>query len=138
MFSHAQYFLIQTQNFFLSVLGVFGIYFVFTKTEKFQKQCCPVLSTQSRVIQVACYRCELVCWFWWLVREWKVQSQGVHRDFRDSAHDFLVGRPSSHEKHLEIFFTILTLSLLAACLSNLLATCFSHEKRVFYISKTVF
>ena len=32
---------------FLSILGVFGKYFVFTKTEKFQKQCCPVLVTQS-------------------------------------------------------------------------------------------
>ena len=137
VFTCSIFFYSNTKN-FLSVLRVFGIYFVFTKTEKFQKQCCPVLATQSRVIQVACYRRELVCWFWWLVREWKVQSQGVHRDFRDSAHDFLVGRPSSHEKHLEIFFTILTLSLLAACLSNLLATCFSHEKRVFYISKTVF
>ena len=64
-------------------------------------------------------------------------TKGTQR-FLDSAHDFLVGRPSSHEKHLEIFFTILTLSLLAACLSNLLATCFSREKRVFCISKTVF
>ena len=32
---------------FLSVLGVFGKYFVCTKTKKFQKQCCPVLATQS-------------------------------------------------------------------------------------------
>ena len=36
MFSHAQSLLIQTQKRFLSVLGVFGKYFVFTKTEKFQ------------------------------------------------------------------------------------------------------
>ena len=36
MFSHAQSLLIQTQI-FLSVLGDFGKYFVFTKTEKFQK-----------------------------------------------------------------------------------------------------
>ena len=116
----------------------FGKYFVFTKTEKFQKQCCPVLTTQSRVIQVACYSRELACWFWQLVCEWKVQSRGVHRDFCGSARDSLVGRPSSHEKHLNIFFTILSLSALATCPSDLLATHPSREKRVFCISKTVF
>ena len=100
---------------FLSVLGVFGKYFVFTKTKKFQKQCCLVLATQSWVIQVACYRHELACWFWRLVYEWKVQSRGVHRDFRGSVCDSLAGRPSSCEKHLENFFTILTLSVLEAC-----------------------
>ena len=116
---------------FLSVLGVFGKYFVFTKTEKFQKQCCPVLATQSRVIQVTCYSRELACWFWRLVREWKVQSWGVHRDFRGSAHNSLAGRPSSCEKHLENFFTILSLSVLVACPGDLLATHPSREKRVF-------
>ena len=100
-----------------SVLGVFGKYFVFTKTEKFQKQCCPVLATQSRVIQVTCYSYKLVCWFWRLVREWMVQSRGVHRDFRGSARDSLAGRPSSCEKHLEIF-SILSLSVLVACPSD--------------------
>ena len=119
---------------FLSVLGVFGKYFIFTKTEKFQKQCCPVLATQSRVIQVACYSRKLAGWFWRLVCEWKVHSRGVHSDFRGSARDSL----ADHEKHLEIFFTIVTLSVLTAWPSDLLATCFSHEKRVFCISKTVF
>ena len=123
---------------FLSVIGVFGKYFVFTKTEKFQKQYCPVLATQSRVIQVACYSRELAGWFWWLDREWKVQSQGVHKDFRGLARDSLTGRPSSREKHLEIFFIILSLSVLAACPSVLLATHPSREKRVLCISKTVF
>ena len=124
---------------FLSVLGVFGKYFVFTKTEKkFQKLCCPVLATQSRAIQIACYNRELAGWFWRLVRKWKVQSRGVHRDFRGSARDSLAGRPSSREKHLEIFFTILTLSVLVACPGDLLATCFSCEKCVFCVSKTVF
>ena len=108
------------------------------KIENFQKQCCPVLATQSWVIQVACYSRELACWFWRLVCEWKVQSRGVHRDFCGSARDSLVGRPSSHEKHLEIFFTILSLSALATCPSDLLATHPSREKRVFCISKTVF
>ena len=36
MFSHAQSLLIQTQKDFFSVLGVFGKYFVFTKTENFK------------------------------------------------------------------------------------------------------
>ena len=44
---------------FLSVLVVFGKYFVFTKTENFKKLCCPVLVTQSRVRQVACYSASL-------------------------------------------------------------------------------
>ena len=95
-------------NFFLSVLGIFGKYFVFTKIEKFQKLCCPVLATQSRVIQVACYSCELACCFWRLVRELRVQSQRVHRDFHDSARDSLAGRPSNREKYLEKFFKLLT------------------------------
>ena len=88
---------------FLSVLGFFGKYFIFTKTEKFQKQCCPILATQSRVIQVACYSCKLACWFSRLVRERKAQLRGVHRDFRGSAHNFLASRPSSRKKHLENF-----------------------------------
>ena len=119
---------------FLSVLGVFGKYFVFTKTEKFQKQCCPVLVTQSWVIQVACYSREFACWFWRLVHKWKVQSRGVHRDFRGSARDSLTGRPSIREKHLENFsqFWLWVFWRLA------LATCFSRKKRVFCISKTIF
>ena len=62
---------------------------------------------------------ELACWFWRLVCKWMVQSWGVHRDFRGSARYSLAGRPSSREKHLEIFFTILSLNVLAACPSNL-------------------
>ena len=123
---------------FLSVLGVFGKYFFFTKTEKFQKQCCPVLATQSQVIQVACYSHELACWFWQLVRKWKVQSRGVHRDFRDSVSDSLAGRPSSREKHLENFFTILSLSVLTACPGDFLATHPSRKRRVFGKKKVSF
>ena len=88
---------------FLSVLDVFGKYFVFTKIENFQKQCCPVLATLSQVIQVECYSRELACWFWRLVHEWKVQSWGVHRDFCGSVHNSLASRPSNCEKHLENF-----------------------------------
>ena len=117
---------------FLSVLGVFGKYFFFTKTKKkFQKLCYPVLATQSRVIQVACYSRELVNWFWQLVCKWKVQSRGVHREFRGSARNSLAGRPSSRKKHLEKFFIILTLSILAACPGDLLATHLSREKCMF-------
>ena len=89
---------------FLSVLVVFGKYFVFTKTKNFKKQCYLILATQSRVRQVACHSRELAGQFWRLVREWKVQSQGVHREFRDLARDSLTSRLSSYEKHLEIFF----------------------------------
>ena len=62
----------------------------------------------------------------------------VHRDFRGSARDSLASRPSNCEKHLEVFFTFLSLSVLAASPGDLLATHFSREKRVFCISKTVF
>ena len=90
------------------------------------------------VSQVACHSCELGGQFWRLVHEWKVQSRGVHRDFCGSARNFLTDRPSSRKKHLETFSTIVTLSVLAACLGDLLATCYSREKRVFCVSKTVF
>ena len=104
------------------------------KIENFQKQCCPVLATLSWVIQVACYSRELTGWFWRLVREWMVQLRGVHRDFRGSARNSLVGRPSSREKHLENFsqFCLWMFCRLA------LATCLSREKRVFCVSKIVF
>ena len=49
------------------------------------------------------------------------------------ARGFLAGRPSNHKKRLEIFFIILTLSVLVDCPSNLLATHPSCEKRVFGI-----
>ena len=52
--------------------------------------------------------------FWQLVREWKVQSRGLLRDFCGLTHDSLAGRPSSREKHLEKFFKLLSLSVLAA------------------------
>ena len=60
-----------------------------------------------------------------IVRKWKVQSQKVHRDF----HDSLTGIPSSREKHLENFFTILTLSVLVACPSNLFQSQKMHVLR---------
>ena len=66
-------------------------------------QFCLVLATQSRVSQVVGLSCFFAGYFWRLVRKWKVQSRGLHRDFRGSARDSLVGRPSNCEKHLEIF-----------------------------------
>ena len=89
------------------------------------------MATQLRVIQVACHSHELAGRFWRLVREWKVQSRGVHRDFRGSARNSLASRPSSHEKHLENFFTIFSLNVLTTCPGNLLATHPNREKRVF-------
>ena len=77
-------------------------------------QFCPVLAAQSRVSQVASLSRVFAGPFWQLVREWKVQSRGLLRDFRGSARDSLAGRPSSREKHLEIFFKLLSLSVLAA------------------------
>ena len=64
--------------------------------------------------------------------------RGVHRDFRDSASDSLTSRPSSHEKHLENFFTILSLSVLATCPGDLLATHPSRKRRVFGKKKVSF
>ena len=102
---------------FLSILGVFGKYFVL-KNWKFQKKnkkihFCPVLATQSWVSQVAGLSRMFAGLFWQLVREWKVQSWELLRDFRGSARDFLAGRPSSRKKHLEKFFKIFSLSVLA-------------------------
>ena len=74
---------------FLSILGVFGKYFVFTKTENF-KNLCLVLATQSRVRQVACYSRVLAGRFWRLVHEWKVQSRA--------------SETSNRQKHLANFF----------------------------------
>ena len=51
---------------------------------------------------------------WRLVRRWKVQLRGIHRDFRGLPHDYLAGRLSSCEKHLENISNFLFLSVLAA------------------------
>ena len=117
---------------FLSVLGVFGKYFV-EKIWYFQKSCfCPVLAAQSRVCQVASISRIFAGQFWRLVREWKVQSRDSLRDFRGSARDSLAGRPSSREKHLEKFFKIFLLSILAAWAGDCVATWTSRENRVFW------
>ena len=51
---------------------------------------------------------------WRLVREWKVQSRGVHRDFRGLVRDSLASGTSNREKHLEIFFKSCLSSVLVA------------------------
>ena len=112
--------------------------FCSSKTEKFQKQCCPVLETQSRVSQVACHSRELTGQFWRLVREWKVQSRGVHRDFCGSARDSLMSETSSREKHLENFSKILAWSVLAGVSGDYLATYLSSENRVFLQNELIF
>ena len=102
------------------------------KNLKFSKiKFCPVLAAQSRVCQVASLSHVFAGHFWRLVREWKVQSRGLLRDFRGSTRNSLAGRPSSREKHLEKFFKLLSLSVLAAWTGDLLATLLSCEKRVF-------
>ena len=77
-------------------------------------QFCPVLAAQSQVSQVASLSRIFAGHFWWVVREWKVQSRGLLKDFRGLARDSLAGRPSSREKHLEKFFKLLSLCVLAA------------------------
>ena len=120
---------------FLSVLGVFGKYFV-RKIWKFQKTLfCPVLATQSRVGQVASLSCVFVGHFWRLVREWKVQSRSLLRDFRGSARDSLAGRPSSREKHLEKFFQMFFLECFGSLIWRLVSVakiaCFGITGAVF-------
>ena len=84
------------------------------KSENFQKSIFALfLATQSRVSQVASLSRVFAGHFWRLVREWKVQSRGLLRNFRGSTRDSLAGRPSSRKKHLENFFKLLSLSVLA-------------------------
>ena len=68
---------------------------------------------------------------WRLVRGWKVQLWGVHRDFRGSVRDSLASGTSICEKHLENFFKSFLSSVLAACPSDLHATYVSRENRMF-------
>ena len=85
--------------------------FCFYKNWKISKIVLPcfgdlVVGHPSRMLQL-----ELVGWFWRLVREWKVQSRGIHKDFCGSARDSLTSETSSCEKHLEIFFQIFRLEV---------------------------
>ena len=75
---------------------------------------------------------------WRLVRGWRFQSRGVRRDFRSLSRDSLTGRTSSHEKHLDKFFKICVLSVLATDTGDLLATWLSCENRVFSTNRSVF
>ena len=68
---------------------------------------------------------------WRLVRGWKVQSRGVHRDFRSLVRDSLASGTSSREKHLENFFNSFLSSVLAARPGDFLATCHSRQNCVF-------
>ena len=108
------------------------------KNWKFQKQCCPVFTTQLRVNQVACHNRELAGQFWQLVREWKVQSRGVHRDFCSLAHDSLASETSSCEKHLANFSKLLAWSVLEGETGDFLETYLSREKHVFCTVRAVF
>ena len=123
---------------FLSVWGVFGKYFVWKFCKIQNSSFCPVLAALSRVCQVASFSRTFAGHFWRLVREWKVQSRGSLRDFRGSARDLLAGRPSSREKHLEKFFKILFLSVLAAWAGDCVATYSSRVNRVFGRNRSSF
>ena len=123
---------------FLSILGVFGKYFIFAKTENFQKQRCLVLATQSRVIQLTCHSRELTSRFWRLVCEWKVQSWGVHRDFRDLAHDSLASETTNHEKHLANFFQIFWLEVFWRVSWRLIGDLYQSQKTRVLHFKTSF
>ena len=101
-------------------------------------QFCPVLATQSRVSQVASLSRIFAGHFWRLVREWKVQSRSLLRDFRGSARNSLAGRPSSREKHLEIFsnfrprvFWRLDLAAFWRLVTVAKIACFRHTGAVF-------
>ena len=149
---------------FLSVLVVFGKYFVFTKISKIVLHCSSdlVVGRTSRMPQSRahhrdfsrltsdslagkCFSCKKDLEYfsnklefyafrsssWRLVRRWKVQLRGVHRDFRGSVCDSLASGTSIREKHLENFFKSFLPSVLATSLGDWNATCFSHENRMF-------
>ena len=125
-------------NFFLSVLGVFWKYFVFTKTENFKNS---------------------VDLFWWLSHGSSKSHAIVVRLRVDFGNLFVSGR-SNWEGYTEIFAAqlttplrvrhpvakntqqifskLLTWSVLAGDLGDLLVTCFSHKKCVFCVSRTIF
>ena len=60
------------------------------------------------------------------------------RYFRGSPHDSLASRTSSCEKHLDKFFKIFVLSVLATGPGDLLTTWLSRENRVFCANRSVF
>ena len=122
---------------FLSVLGVFGKYFVL-KNWKFQKSFLPCFGDSVAGKLSRTPQSQLAGQFWWLVCEWKVQSRWVHRDFHSSARGSLASKTSSHEKHLENFSKLLSWNGLASGSGDYLATYLSCEKRVFCTVKAVF
>ena len=98
---------------FLSILGVFGK-FLFLKMKISKNSFLPCFGDsvtgmssrepQSRVRRSILATCSQV----------KGLVARLLRDFRSSARDSLASRPSSREKHLEKFFKLLSLSVLAA------------------------
>ena len=60
------------------------------------------------------------------------------RDFRDLPRNSLAGRTSNHKKHLDKFFKIFVLSVLATGLGDLLTTWLSCENCVFCANRSVF
>ena len=123
---------------FLSVLGVFGKYFVFTKTEIFKNS---------------------VTLFWWLSRE-SYKSHAIVASSRVVFGDLFVSGRSNCEGYTKIFAAqlttplrvrhpvakntqqifskLLTWSVLAGDLGDWLATCISREKHMFCVLNIVF
>ena len=132
VFSHAQSLLINHKKIF-EFLVVFGKYFVFAKIVKIFKNSVALFWRLSRGLVQShaliasphrdfsrliggsmsqlwkILRIFFKIWVFmflaaqYVVRGWKVQSRGVHRDFCSSPRDSLAGRLSSREKHLEKF-----------------------------------
>lgn len=101
---------------FLSVLGVFGKYFVFYKKLKNFKNSVALFwrlnrsSSKSHTTAVSSR-----VGFGDLFTSERSSREGYTKNFTAQ----LASRPSSCKKHLEIFFIILTLSVLAACPDDL-------------------
>ena len=138
MFSHAQSLLIQTQKDFW-VFRCFWKVLCFYKNWKISKTVLPyfgdsVASHPSRMLQPQARMLILAT----CSRVKGPVARGTQRFLRLSSRLPLASRPSSREKHLENFFTILTLIVLVACPGDLLVTHPSHKKRMFRVSKTIF
>ena len=125
-------------NFFFSVLGVFGKYFVFTKTENFKNS---------------------VDLFWWLSHGSSKSHAIVVRSRVDFGNLFISGRSNCEgytkifaaqlttplrvrhpvaKNTQQIFSKLLTWSVLAGDLGDWLATCISREKHMFCVLNIVF
>ena len=122
----------------LSVLVVFGKYFVLTKTENFKKHCCPILATQSRVRQVACHNRELAVSFGDLFVSGRSSREGYTKIFVAQLMTPSWVRLPVAKNTQQIFSKLLAWSVLAGDIGDFLATYLSREKHVFCTVRAVF